>query len=105
MCYNFLPFESKEYLLFEIDEDDILVGSPKSKFFDMVFHANKNIIKDKIDSTIQEYVAMELLLSELLGEEYLYKIKEMIQNNNEAIDSGKNDFFINFVHETLSEHE
>ncbi len=34
-------------MLYE-DEDDIFMGSPKSKFFDILFHANKDLVKEKL---------------------------------------------------------
>lgn len=91
--------------MFEIDENDILVGSPKSKFFDMVFYANKNIIKEKLESKIEEFAAMELILTQTFGEEYLLKVKQAIQGNKEDIENYKNDFFINFMQDVLTEHE
>lgn len=91
--------------MFEIDENDVLVGSPKSKFFDTIFNANKNIIKNKIELMIEEHAAMEIILNQVFGEEYLLKIKQMMQNNTEDIENYKNDFFINFMQNVMSEHE
>ena len=91
--------------MFEIDEDDILIGSPKSKFFDMIFCANKNIIKDKLELKIEEYVAMEMLLNQTFGENYLLKIRQMMDSNSKEIENFKNDFFINFAQDVLTEHE
>ena len=36
---------------FEEDEDDIFMGSPKSKFFDVSREASKDIVEEEIDKT------------------------------------------------------
>lgn len=91
--------------MFNIDEDDILTGSPKSKFFDMVFYANKNVVAKELENKIDRYVAMEYLLNEILKENLEIKIREIILEKYEYMENGKNDFFIDSVGRILSEHE
>lgn len=91
--------------MLKIDEDDILVGSPRSKFFDLVFNANKNIVKDTLEIKIEEYIAMEMLLAEEYGKDYYVKIKQKIDSNTAQIENFKNNFFMDFASTILSQHE
>ena len=45
------------------DEDNIFVGSPKSKYFDVVNQANDEIVQEEFDKLLEKVAVMELLLS------------------------------------------
>ncbi len=45
------------------DEDDIFVGSPKSKYFDVARTANSEIVEEEFDKLLEKVAVMELLLS------------------------------------------
>jgi hypothetical protein len=47
-----------------MDDDDVFLGSPKKKFYDIIFNANRNLVEDKIDNLIARIVAMEEVLEE-----------------------------------------
>ncbi len=52
---------SKDWFL--EDEDDIFVGSPKSKYFDVARTANSEIVEEEFDKLLEKVAVMELLLS------------------------------------------
>ena len=52
---------SKDWFL--EDEDDIFVGSPKSKYFDIANQANDEIVQDEFDKLLEKVAVMEILLS------------------------------------------
>ncbi|MGB6329540.1 MAG: DUF2018 family protein [Halarcobacter sp.] len=52
---------SKDWFL--EDEDDIFVGSPKSKYFDISNQANHEIVEDEFDKLLEKFAIMEMLLS------------------------------------------
>ena len=52
---------SKDWFL--EDEDDIFVGSPKSKYFDISNQANDEIVQDEFDKLLEKLAVMEILLS------------------------------------------
>ena len=56
------------YNLFE-DEDDIFQGSPKSKFMDIVFNANRDLVQNELERLMTRMAAMEVMLQESYGEE------------------------------------
>ncbi|MDR2100886.1 MAG: DUF2018 family protein [Campylobacteraceae bacterium] len=91
--------------LLNIDENDILTGSPRSKFYDMLFNANRNLVTDVMEGWIERFAAMEHLLRCELGDEFETRIQEIIYENTDAVEEGKNDFFIGKVGEILSQHE
>ncbi|MDR0762625.1 MAG: DUF2018 family protein [Campylobacteraceae bacterium] len=91
--------------LLNIDENDILTGSPRSKFFDMLFNANKNLVTDVMEEWVERFAAMEYLLRCEFGDEFESKIQETIYENPDAVEESKNDFFIGKVGEILSQHE
>ncbi|MFV0481199.1 MAG: DUF2018 family protein [Campylobacteraceae bacterium] len=91
--------------MLEIDEDDILTSSPRLKFYDMIFHANQNIVSEVLESKIEQFIAMEELLYEQYGDEIYTKIRQKIYENLDFMENGKNDFYINFVSDVLTKHE
>ena len=52
--------------LFE-DEDDIFLGSPKSKFLDTVYNANQDQAMNELEIIIERMAAMEILMEEKFG--------------------------------------
>jgi len=47
--------------MFDMDEDDVFVGSPRSKFYDIIHTANKNLVADEIDMLIERYLVLEIM--------------------------------------------
>jgi hypothetical protein len=91
-----------------IDEDDLFVGSPQSKFFDVLFNANKSIVEDMLLECIDKHVAMEYLL-EKLTQKYDIDLEQELMNfkieNQDELHHGRTDFFITAVGDVLSKHE
>ncbi|SFV69523.1 FIG00469421: hypothetical protein [hydrothermal vent metagenome] len=54
--------------LFE-DEENIFGGSPRSKFMDVVFNANNDIVRQELENFIEKVAVMELMLEEYVGED------------------------------------
>lgn len=92
-------------MLYE-DEDDIFMGSPKSKFFDILFNANKDLVKEKLLQIIERYNAMEILLEQTIGVENLNaSIDTVILEEADEVFGRNNDFFIATVGEILTQNE
>ena len=49
---------------FSEDEDDIFMGSPKSKFFDVSREASKDIVEEEIDKIIEKLAVLEMIVSQ-----------------------------------------
>jgi len=91
-------------MLYE-DEDDIFMGSPKSKFFDILFNANKDLVKEKLLQIVERYNAMELLLEDTLGEEVHHAVNSILMERADEIAQRNTDFFIVTVGEILTQNE
>ncbi|NCD12967.1 MAG: DUF2018 family protein [Epsilonproteobacteria bacterium] len=92
--------------MFDEEEDDFLIGTPQSKFFDILFHANREIVKNKLLQCIDRYNAMELLLEHHLGEEGFEKeIQATLLEQSDAILERNQDLFITWMGDILSQNE
>ncbi|AFL68679.1 DUF2018 family protein [Sulfurospirillum barnesii] len=88
------------------DDDDFLMGTPQSKFFDILFHANRELVKNKLLQCIDRYNAMELLLEKTLGEAVLEEqIQGTLLGNPDAILERNNNLFIALMGDILSQNE
>lgn len=93
------------YNLFE-DEDDIFQGSPKSKFLDIVFNANRDLVHNELARLMERMAVMELLLQEQYGED---RIDTMVQQcafeRADEIDMMAKNLYIISVGNVLSQNE
>jgi len=58
-------------MLFEDEEDIFSGGSPKKKFFDIVYNANRNLVELELDRLVEHLCLMEIILEEQMGEEVM----------------------------------
>ncbi len=58
-------------MIFEDEEDIFTGGSPKAKFFDIVYNANRNLVELELDKLVQRVCILEMMLEEKIGEEAL----------------------------------
>lgn len=94
-------------MLYE-DEDDFFVGSPRSKFFDIMFNANKNLVEDALEKHIERHVAMEIILDRLIEEKGMNleaEISNIRVEKQDEIHNAKIDFFISTVGDILTQNE
>ena len=93
--------------MFMHDEDDLFGGSPEGKYFDIIFNANRNLVKNELINNLEKIAALELLLEEILGEDK--DIERIIQNfileHQDQIESRKNDLFIEGMGNILTQNE
>jgi len=93
------------YNLFE-DEDDIFQGSPKSKFMDIVFNANRDLVQNELDRLIRRLAAMELLLQETHGEDGIDRvIKSMDFERADEIEMMAKNLYLTSVGNVLTQNE
>jgi len=91
-----------------IDEDDFFVGSPQSKFFDILFNANKNLVSDTMEKHIERHVSMEILL-EKLSKKVDFDLEQELMNikieQQDDVHHYKTDFYISTVGDILTQSE
>lgn len=83
-------------VLFE-DQNDPLQGSPKSKFWDILNKADKEIVQNEFDELITKYAIMEKLLEEQFTQNELKnKIAEYQLNNSIDLEKEKKSLYMEF---------
>ncbi len=93
------------YNLFE-DEDDIFQGSPKSKFMDIVFNANRDLVQNELDRLMRRLAAMEVLLQETHGEDGIDRvIKSMDFERSDEIEMMAKNLYLTSVGNVLTQNE
>ncbi len=89
------------------DDDDIFGGSPKKKYFDIIFNANRNLVEDELTDNIRKIAALELLLEDMMGEDkdILQIVQNYIWENQEKIDEKATNLFIEGMGNILTKNE
>ncbi|RXJ68953.1 hypothetical protein CRV08_05850 [Halarcobacter ebronensis] len=93
---------SKDWFL--EDEDDIFIGSAKSKYFDIARSANKEIVEDEFDKLLEKLAVMELLLSKEMDEEFDINrvIKEYVIRNLDEVEQMKKGLYVELTGDIVS---
>ena len=93
--------------MFFADDDDLFGGSPKKKYFDVVFNANRNLVEEELTDNLRRIAALELLLEEMLGEEkdILQIVQNYIWEHQEKIDQKTDSLFIEGMGNILTKNE
>jgi hypothetical protein len=88
---------------FTEDEDDIFMGSPKSKFFDVTREASKEVVEDEIDKIIEKLAVLEMIISENKDENFDINefIKEYTLENAEKVKAMKKGLYVEFTGEII----
>jgi len=86
------------------DDDGMFMGTPKSKFFDIVFNANRNLVENELEDIIERLAVLELIAEEL-EENLEQKIMEVKFNRSEEVEAKKFDAFVNSMGNILTQNE
>lgn len=88
---------------FSEDEDDIFMGSPKSKFFDVSREASKDIVEEEIDKIVEKLAVLEMIISQDKGENFDINeyIKEYTLENYEKVKAMKKGLYVEFTGEII----
>jgi hypothetical protein len=86
------------------DDDGMFMGTPKSKFFDIVFNANRNLVEQEIEDIIERMCLLEMIAEEN-EEELEQKLAEVKFSKSQELEDRKFDAFINSTGNILSQNE
>ncbi len=88
---------------FTEDEDDIFMGSPKSKFFDVTREASKEVVEDEIDKIIEKLAVLEMIISEDKDENFDINefIKEYTLENSQKVKAMEKGLYVEFTGEII----
>lgn len=89
---------------FTEDEDDIFMGSPKSKFFDVSREASKDIVEEEIDKIVEKLAVLEMMFCEGKGEDFDINqfIRDYTLDNMDEVNSMKKGLYVEFTGEIIS---
>ncbi len=91
--------------LFE-DEGDIFGGSPRSKFMDIVFNANRSVAEGELQRLIERMAAMEKILSETMEDAALERAIRQVQfEEADAVNALAKELYIESMGNVLSQSE
>jgi hypothetical protein len=87
--------------LFE-DENDIFGGTPQSKYWSTARQLESDVWEAKFDTMMDRVAAMEKMLMDKVGEEYLNEaVKSYILDNIEAIEEHKKSLYLEYTGELI----
>lgn len=89
---------------FTEDEDDIFMGSPKSKFFDVSNQASKDIVEEEMDKIIEKLAVLEMMICEGKGEDFDINqhISDYTLDNIQDVNNMKKGLYVEFTGEIIS---
>jgi len=86
------------------DDDGMFMGTPKSKFFDIVYNANRNLVEQELEDIIERMCLLEMIAEEH-EEELEQKLAELKFSKSEELEAKKFDTFINSMGNIVSQNE
>jgi hypothetical protein len=90
--------------LFE-DEGDIFGGTPKSKFMDVVFNANNDIVRAELEKFFEKAAVMESMLEEQYGDNLDREIAKYQIEHQDEVDARLKSLYIEVMGDILSQSE
>ena len=79
--------------------------SPKDKFFEIVYNANKNLVIEELENVFERLAALEILAEECYGDELEQKINEVKFNRSEEFGDTEVDLYIHTMANILTKNE
>ena len=95
---------NKYAALFE-DEEDVFLGSPKSKLMDVIFNANNDVVRHELEKFMLKFATMELMLEEHVGDDVDQSVKTYDANNFGSADEKVKSIHIELMGSILSQSE
>ncbi len=88
-----------------VDENDIFMGSPKSKLMDVLFNANNDRVRAELQNFIDRTAAMELMMAERFGEDVDRDIHIFMNSNRDEVENHAKSLYIELMGTILSQSE
>ncbi len=89
------------------EDDDIIGGTPKSRFLDIVFHANRNVVEGELEKMVEWMAALELIIEEKCGLDVEKEVKQIIydEEKRKELENKMNSIYIEYMGKILSQSE
>ena len=82
---------------------DIFSQSPREKFFDILFNANKNLVENELEKTFEKFIAMSEFCEKNGFDETAQN--SFISQNQILVNERLNDIYIGLSGDILSQNE
>ncbi len=79
--------------------------SPKEKFFEIVYNANKNLVIEELENVFERLAILEILANECYGDELEQKVMEVKFNRSDELEDEEFDFYIHTMANILTKNE
>jgi len=79
--------------------------SPKDKFFEIVYHANRNLVIEELEDVFKRLAALEIIAEECLGDEVDQKINEIVFTRSGELEAVETDLYIHTMSNILTKNE
>ncbi len=87
-------------------DDDIFEGTPESKYFDIIFNANRNVVENEILNIMEKMSVLELLLEEMLeGKDIDSIVRNYAINHSQKVKERTTNNIIESMGNILSQSE
>ncbi len=88
------------------EDDDVLGGTPKSRFLDIVFHANRNVVQDELAKMVEWMAALEMIV-EGCGLDVEEEVQKILfdETKQGELENKTNSLFIEYMGKILSQSE
>ncbi len=92
---------------FNDDEESLFGGSPRVKYFDIIFNANRNLVEEALSSNLKKIAILENLLQERLneGEDIDTLIQNYAVTNMDKVEQDLTDAYIAGMGDILTQNE
>ena len=89
------------------EDDEVLGGTPKSRFLDIVFHANRNVAQETLAEIIEWMAALELIVEEKCRLDVEKEVRQILfdESKQEMLEHKKNSLYIEYMGKILSQSE
>jgi len=79
--------------------------TPKDKFFEIVYNANKNLVIEELEDVFKRLAALEILAEECYGDDVEAKINEIYFNKSDELEEVEQDLYIHSMANILTKNE
>jgi hypothetical protein len=78
--------------------------TPRDKFYEIIFNANKNLVIEELDKLIERMAALEIIASECV-DDVDSKILDVRFNKSDELEDELNDIYIHTMSSILTKNE
>jgi len=89
------------------EDDEFIGGTPKSRFLDTLFHANRNVVEGEIEKILEWMAGLEMILEERCGLDPQEEVKKLLfdQSKQKELENRVNSLYLEHTANILSQSE